>query len=135
MSKFENFTKAMEKIAAAQELLSRGPASYYVTEMTGAYEYLMDKFAPFKDGDKVMLKERPDPMPSGWSGSAHFLVRGALATVKEIECGPKGFRVDVIFDDESWIREDWAAKTKEVVPTEPESRHMFGFSDSAFVKV
>jgi hypothetical protein len=88
MSKFENFTLAMEKIAAAQELLQRGPASYYVNEITGAYDYLMDRFAPFKVGDKVMLKERPEPMPSGWSHCAHFLIRGALATVKGIECGP-----------------------------------------------
>lgn len=135
MSKFENFTLAMEKITEAQRLLERGPASYYVNEITGAYEYLMDHFAPFKVGDQVMLKERPDPMPSGWSGAAHFLNRGALAIVKNIECGPKGFRVDVIFDDESWIKEDWATKTKEVIPTEEDRKHMFGFRDTAFVKV
>lgn len=135
MSKFENFTKAMEKITEAQRLLERGPSSYYVNEITGAYKYLMDRFAPFKVGDRVMLKEQPMPMPSGWSGSAHFLKRGALATVREIECGSKGFTVQVIFDDESWIKENWATKEKEVIPMEEDGKHLYGFSDTAFAKV
>lgn len=136
MSKFENFTAAMEKITEAQRLLERGPASYYVNEITGAYEYLMDRFAPFKVGDRVMLKEAPDlDFNSGWWSSKHFLIRGALATVKTIECGPKGFTVQVIFDDESWIKEDFATKTKEVVLMEKDRKHLYGFSDTAFAKV
>ena len=136
MGKFENFTVAMEKIAEAQRLLERGPSSYYVNEITGAYEYLMDRFAPSKVGDRVMLKEAPDlDFNSGWQSSKHFLVRGALATVKNIDCGPKGFAVQVIFDDESWIKEDWATKTKEVVPMAEDRKHVYGFSDTAFVKV
>jgi hypothetical protein len=134
-NRFENFTLAMEKITEAQMLLQKGPCSYYVSEITGAYDYLMDRFAPFKEGDRVMLKERPDPMPSGWAGSAHFLVRGALATVQSCDCSPKGFNIEIVFDEESWIKEDWHAKTKEIVLMEPNRKHTYNFGESALVKV
>ncbi len=134
-SKFTNFTKAMEKIEEAQRLLQQGPASYYVTEITGAYEYLMGRFAPFKIGDKVMLKNPPDPMPYGWTSVAHFLIRGALAVVKEVECGPNGFSIGVEFEDESWIKKDYATKTEEVILFDSDRKHLYYFKDTAFVKV
>jgi len=135
MNKFETFKLAMEKITEAQMLLQQGPTAYYVSEITGAYDYMMDKFAPFKVGDRVMLKERPDPMPEGWQSSAHFLVRGALATVKEIDCGSKGFTVHVEFDDESWIKVDQVTGTKEIVMIEPDRKHHYCFSDRPLMKV
>ena len=137
-NRFENFTKAMEKITEAQHLLERGPASFYVSEITGAYDYLMNRFAPFKEGDRVMLKEQPMPMPSGWSGSAHFLKRGALATVQSCDCTPKGFVIAVVFDEESWIKENWdknGTKSKEVVLMEPDRKHQYSFGETALVKV
>jgi hypothetical protein len=137
-NRFENFTKAMEKITEAQMLLQKGPCSYYVSEITGAYDYLMDRFAPFKEGDRVMLKERPDPMPGGWAGSAHFLVRGALATVRSVDCTPDGFVIAVIFDEESWIKTNWdknGTQSTEVILMEPGRKHLYGFGETALVKV
>jgi hypothetical protein len=83
-----------------------------------------------------MLKEAPDlDFNSGWQSLKHFLIRGALAVVKTIDCGPKGFSIQVEFNDESWIKEDFATKTKEVVPMAPDRKHLYGFSDTVFVKV
>lgn len=135
MSKFENFSKAMEKIAEAQRLLEKGPSSYYVTEITGAYEYMMERFCPFKVGDTVMLKHAPDPMPTGWVSSAHFLIAGSKAIVHSTECTPKGFLFYIKFDNESWIKRDFASKTEEVVLFEPDRRHTFGFGENSLVKV
>lgn len=124
------FLAAMKKLAEAQELLSRGPASFYVEQMVGAYDYLMERFAPFKVGDRVMLLKTPSPMPSGWEHCRHFLVPGAYATVHQLSCDGNGFRVEVEFLDESWIN-----SAGEVIPMEPDRRHTFSFSDTSFVKV
>ena len=101
----------------------------------GEYDYLMERFCPLKVGDRVMLKHRPDPMPSGWAGSAHFLVRGAIATISSAECTTTGFAFDVVFDDESWIKEDFVSNVKEVVPVEPDLRNSFKFGENILVKV
>ncbi len=135
MNKFENFTKAMEKITEAQNLLQRGPCSYYVNEITGAYEYLMERFCPFKVGDRVMLKHSPYPMPYGWVGSAHFLVSGSIATIHSTECGPTGFVFGVEFDDESWIKRDWTTKIEEFVPVEPSRKHRFSLNENILAKI
>jgi hypothetical protein len=124
------FLAAMKKLAEAQELLSRGPASFYVEQMVGAYDYLMDRFAPFKVGDKVVMVKELQTIPSGWSHCQHFLVPGARAVVEQIACDGKGFRVDVSFLDESWINRDG-----EKIPMEPDRFHTFSFNETYFVKV
>jgi hypothetical protein len=98
--------------------------------MVGAYDYLMERYAPFKAGDRVMLVKSPSPMPSGWEHCRHFLVPGAYAIVHQISCDAKGFRVEVEFLDESWIDRD-----NKIIPIEPDRRHTFSFSDVSFVKV
>lgn len=128
MSKFDPFMQAMVKLTEAQQLLSQGPASYYVEQFIGAYEYLMANFAPFKVGDKVVLVKAPNPMPSGWAHCEHFIKVGATAEVRNVECSAKGFSVEVHFDDESWIN-----NAKAVIPVD--DKHVFTFSDKAFLKL
>lgn len=124
------FLTAMKKLAEVQELLSHGQATIYVEQMVGAYEYLMNRFAPFWPGDTVMLLKAPDPMPSGWVSCSHYLKPGSLAIVKHVSCDGKGFRVEVEFLDESWIN-----SAGEVILLEQDRRHTFSFSDVSFVKV
>lgn len=128
--KYAPFLAAMKKLAEAQELLSRGPASFYVEQMVGAYDYLMERYAPFKAGDKVIMVKELQTIPSGWSHCQHFLVPGARGVVDQISCDAKGFRVEVIFENESWINKDG-----EKILMEPDRRHTFSFNETYFVKV
>lgn len=60
--------------------------------------------APFHEGDRVSLKRAPEIGPeSGWLGCKHFLVQGAVGTVRTVEFYDSRFTFMVTFDDESWI--------------------------------
>ena len=100
----ENIRRAAELMEQAHALLACGPLNYYLTEMAAAHDLLMSRFAPFKVGDRVTLAKVPDYEDApGWRHCEHFLIVGATATVKEAECGSRGFRFAVEFDDDSWI--------------------------------
>lgn len=127
---FEPFIKAMKLINEAQHLLAQGPASYYTEQFAGAYEYLMETFAPFKRGDKAILIRCPDPFPTGWEHCKHFIKPGAWATIHDVSCDKKGFLVSVYFDDESWINRD-----KQIIPIFGTDKHVFNFRATSLVKV
>lgn len=129
MDRFEPFLKAMKLLTEAQQLLERGPASYYTEEFAGAYEYLMTNFAPFKVGDKVMLIKVPKPFPTGWEHCAHFIVMGARAVVRSVHCDREGFAIDVHFNAESWIDRDGKVTLMEL-----DRKHNFCFRATSFVK-
>ena len=95
----ENVKNAAKLMSQASNLLAQGPLEYYLTEMAGAHEYLMERFCPFKVGDKVMLTKTPDT-DNGWRGFKDILVRGAIGTVMTTECGKSGFSFSITFDDE-----------------------------------
>lgn len=62
--------------------------------------------SPFNEGDRVTLKETPDINPEtswGWMGSKHFLVKGSVATIKQIKFHDGHFIFGLAFDDETWI--------------------------------
>ena len=102
----DNILKAAEYISKGTSLLSAGPLSFYLTELVAAHDLLMERFAPFHVGDRVRLKKAPDfDSAPGWLHYSHFLVPGTMATVGTAECGSRGFRFGVAFDDESWVDE------------------------------
>jgi len=121
------FIAAMKKFAEAQELMSRGPGDFYVKQMVGAYIYLMENFAPFKAGDKVVLVKLLSPFPSGWAHCKHFIKIGAKCEVRHIICDENGFIVEVMFDDESWV--DSAGG---INPVEEFNKHTFTFRSDSF---
>lgn len=70
---------------------------------------LFERFAPFKEGDRVVLTKTPkiDKETSwGWMGSKHFLVKGAMATVHDVDYRNGLFFASLYFDDESWVDSD-----------------------------
>lgn len=102
----ERVRKATTMMDEAHQLLRYGGLEYHLREMAAAYELLMNRFAPFKIGDRVKLTKAPvinEKEAWGWLGSKHFLVPGALATVVESRCGEKGFVFGVTFDRETWM--------------------------------
>jgi hypothetical protein len=92
---------------------------------------LFEKQLPIKKGDRVVLVKAPK-CEGNWSHSKHFLVEGALGTVKMVDVDylMRDWSVYVSFDDESWIpSSDLPPLLKGVpVPTPEDQRHVFGLS-------
>lgn len=101
--KFENVRKASKLMSEADRLLGNGPWQYYLDQLLKAYDLLMDKYAPFRVGDKVQLREAPlidDKHAPGWRGYEKLLRKGARGKVVEAECVDGRFRFGIVFDAE-----------------------------------
>ena len=119
-----NISRAAALMREANSILGSGPLDFYLTEMVSAYNLLMERFAPFKVGDRVVLARTPEIAPDnapGWMSCKHFLVEGAAGTVKNASCGSDGFQFGVEFDNDSW--HDQYGKKR---PTISKSMFMFG---------
>lgn len=86
---------------------------------------------PYKQGDRVRLVKAPK-CEGGWQGSKHFLVKGAIGTIKlvEIDYLMRDWSVYISFDDESWIA-SWDSsehRKGNMVPIPVADRHLYGFS-------
>lgn len=87
-------------------ILDNGPLEFYLTELAAAHDLLMERFAPFKVGDRVTLREAPqisEKINWGWLSGKHYLIPGEAATVVEASCGSSGFRFYLEFDNETWL--------------------------------
>jgi hypothetical protein len=76
------------------------------------YKYVLEcansiwEKSPFKVGDLVRLNKTPEITKEkswGWLGSEHFLIKGALATVKERKFYAGKFVYGIVFNDDSYI--------------------------------
>ena len=102
MTEVDKILEGIEAITKGLTMLADGPFDYTIKKLLAARETLLTLYAPFKVGDRVVLNRVPD-CTRGWSGCAHFLVLGALATVESSDCNTIGdLLFDVVFDDESW---------------------------------
>jgi hypothetical protein len=98
----DHWRKAFNEIEAGHKALSSGPASYYFEKLEGYIEALFTKYAPFQEGDRVVLTGTPDTN-NNWHPSRHFLIPGAVGTAIAVDYYRGSFHADVVFDDESWI--------------------------------
>lgn len=92
------------KIKEGFDLLSNGPADWYVDQLVAAYDMLMERFAPFKVKDRVALARTIDTTPDnmeGWRPYAHLLVKGNIGHVVSAECvgGRFSFYVRLLGED------------------------------------
>lgn len=111
------------KVSELDSLLT-GDFGYRLNQVLESYTSLFDRFCPYKIGDRVKLKETLDiPKGSGWYGSRHFLIKGAIATVRTCEYQKDSFCFGLEFDDESWID-----MHGEVTPSS--SKHLFHLSEN-----
>ena len=86
----------------ASKVLSCGPASFYYEKLECYVDALFNKYAPFKQGDRVALTVHPNT-DNGWSHCKHFLTPGSAGIVQEVDFYDNHFCADVVFDNESWI--------------------------------
>lgn len=104
---------------------------YKIRRLTKNFAELYDRFCPYQPGDRVQLSKTPEiALGSGWWGSRHFLIEGAIATVQSTDFGDGLFNFGLVFDDDSWIN-----SAGEVVPAEPEKRLLFYFSENWLIPV
>ena len=95
-------THAMELQREASNLLAGGPSSWYFERIR---EYIDGLFArsPFQPGDRVVLVAPPMLDPGhGWYCCRHFLIAGAIGTVKAIDYTQGRFSADVVFEKETY---------------------------------
>ena len=98
--------KMCEYYKKANELLTRYPSEFFFKKMKGYAEVLFTRFAPFREGDRVMLTKTPvitEQEAWGWLRAKHFLVVGAKGTIESVDFYDGQFKAGIEFDDDSWI--------------------------------
>jgi hypothetical protein len=94
-----------------------------------SFEQMYARFCPFVEGDRVALVDTPEiSQGSGWYGSKHFLIKGALATVASTDFRDGLFHFSLLFDDDSFFH----YKTGEVIPVDP--KYIFRFSEKWLIR-
>ncbi len=121
----ENAKAGWKLIQDEMDKFRGGPLPYTMDVLLAAHDLLLERFAPYKVGDRVELAGDVDVSKSpGWASSAHFLKRGAKATVEAVRVREsKKFGFDVIFDEETWVDNG--------VPKPVSSKHTYSFGESA----
>ena len=102
----ESVRQGAKLIREGMAKLNNGPLDYYLTELTDCYQLLIDRFSPYKVGQRVMLKETPEislEKSWGWMTGKHFLVKGSIAKVATISASGRGFSYGLHFEKETWI--------------------------------
>jgi hypothetical protein len=78
-------------------------------------------------GKRVQLIKTPKidrDTSSGWIGSKHFLVKGARATIEDVDFARGGFILALLFDDESWKDSDGI-----IHPRKDSEKHLYHFGE------
>ena len=115
------------KVCELDRLLNAGEIGFMLNEVLESYASLFNRFCPYKVGDRVQLKESLDiPEGHGWHYCRHFLVKGAIATVKKCGYRDDVFTFGLIFDDESHIH----YQTGEIIPAKEDQKHLFYLSEN-----
>lgn len=89
--------EGVEKLNEGSKILSQGPLSFYMEELLACFDLLINRFSPYKVGDKVILNYTPVVEGTGWSCFKGKLEKGIEGEVKEIGCGKGGLRYQVVF--------------------------------------
>lgn len=135
-STFETIKKAMDIRKQADELyresnqiLSRGPSTFYFEMLEGYVNYLFNEALPLKVGDRVELVDNIDAQ-GAWYHCRHFLIKGGKGVVADVDIYKGKAWCSVVFDDESWID-----STGKVQLYRPDEKHTFSIEMKKFNKL
>jgi hypothetical protein len=120
------YQEAFGKIQNAQDVLARGPQSYYFERILEYVEVLFNRYAPFKAGDRIVICKAPN-CNNGWKAHEQDLQKGAKGEVEGIDFYKGKWRVDIVLDKETWMDNGVrrACKTK----------HTFCLNEDEVVKI
>lgn len=101
--------------------------------LTKAEEYKVGLFerAPAQKGDRIVLCDTPvinEKEAYGWLHAKHFLIKGAKATVHEVEFYNNKFMFALKFDDDSYIDIDG-------VKTMTKDKGLYYFPERYIIKI
>lgn len=114
------------KINELDKLFNGGELGFKLKEVLESYASLFNRFCPYKVGDRVQLIEDLDiPEGHGWYCAKHFLIKGAIATVKDVGYRDDLFSFGLEFDNESWVH----YQTREIIPIK-EGKHLLYFAEN-----
>ena len=102
---FEHVARVLDAAGAFTNAVREHDNDWYFAKMRAYAEGLFER-APFKPGDRVRLTATPEISSEvrwGWLGAKHFMVKGALATVREVDFSRGQFEAYLHMDDETWI--------------------------------
>jgi len=112
--------------------INRGSLPYSFERVNEYVEALFKRFCSFKVGDKIELSKAPkidkDNSP-GWRSSKHFLIKGAVGTINDIDYRNNKFVYGIVFDKESWLN----LQGKEEL-TKEERKHIYYFPENFITK-
>lgn len=124
----EDLVTLIQKIDDLKVTMNRGEHYHKFESVINSYGSIFNRFCPYVIGDRVRLIKAPvinDRVAPGWMGCEHFLIEGALGKITDTGYDEGKFVFGVEFDDDSYIH----FQTGEVVPTSPNKRYSFRFSE------
>lgn len=126
----DELLEGVRLISKGIDKLQAGPLDYYLKKLIAARELLLTRFAPFRVGDTVTIRQVPDFNKSpGWNGCRHFLVPGSRAVIRSSDCDDRGcLRFEVEFETESWIDSEGTIRPVS-------SKHIFCFFEDELILV
>lgn len=104
-STFSKVDRVILNVDTLTAVVREADHTYHWKKLRTYAEALFQR-APFKVGDRVRLTKTPEISETkswGWLGAKHFLVKGAMATVAEVDFSDGHFEAWLHFDDESWM--------------------------------
>ena len=125
LKKIEDITRGLEGVRDAMHELDKvlcgGPASYYYERIVEYYKGCMAA-SKFKEGERVELKE-DFTNTTGWDAFKHFMLKGAVATIKSVDYYKGKYRYEIEFDNETWTDHHGNKRV-------PDRKHCFLFHQS-----
>ena len=124
-----NITDKLTEIKNIFKSVSIVDLIYQIEKLEKCKSEFFKRCAPCDEGDRVaIIKDLKIPKESGWYGCKHFLIVGAKGRVEKVDFLNGQFRVDVVFDYESWV-------DSQGNETEIEDKHTFCMNEKAIKKL
>jgi hypothetical protein len=110
-----DLTSYLENVHKSVTAITASDFKYELKQLNDCKDEFFKRCAPCKQGDRVVIvRDLKIPESSGWYSCRHFLILGAKGTVRKVKFFGGSFRVDVVFDNETWINwEGGEVKTDE----------------------
>ena len=123
MKEYIDLNSYLKNVYKSVNAISSSDFKYELEKLINCKDEFFKRCAPCKEGDRVVIiRDLKIPKDSGWHHCKHFLSVGAKGTAKKVDFFGGKFRVDVVFDDESWI-------CHQGVETKAKDKHTFCMGD------
>lgn len=130
---FEIIDRRLAALAQLENAIRADQSDWYWKKLREYATALFER-APFRPGDRVRLIKTPvitEEKTPGWVCAKHFLVAGAIGTVRYVDFREGLFNAMVIWDDESYV----GYPPGPPIPVEPAGRHLFTHWEGSLERV